>query len=203
MSDSSPRSYHGIRPHRRFGRTLRDTHVITGTSEAGAGQLRGRVLSAGDLQLIILSLLQENPRHGYQIIKAIQARSHGYYSPSAGMVYPALTYLADLGYATIEPSGAKKLYKLTDPGRNHINQNQEKIRALLDTLNSIGQSNLSPNLETAGTRSTQSIGDDSAPLSEAFRDLKAILFDAIHASLEEQARVTNVLRAAIAEIRGK
>lgn len=204
MSDSSPRSYGGARPHRRFGRyPLRDAQLVTGTAETGTVQLRSRVLSAGDLQLIILSLLEENPRHGYQIIKAIQARSHGHYSPSAGMVYPALTYLADLGYATIEPSGAKKLYKLTDQGRSHIGQNQERIRALLETLNSIGQSNLPPNLETVGATGIQSIVDGSAPLSEAFRDLKAILFDSIHASFEEQARVTNVLRAAIAEIRGK
>ena len=180
----------------------RGAQMANGASDTGTGQLRGRVLSAGDLQLIILSLLEEHPRHGYQIIKAIQARSNGYYSPSAGMVYPALTYLADLGFATIEPSGTKKLYELTDQGQSHIDQNQEKIQTLLDTLKRIGHSDVQPNSEAMESADAQSSGGGT-PLSEAFRDLKALLFDSIHASAEEQTRVTKVLKAAIAEIRGK
>src|ERR1044072_3839042 len=68
----------------------------------GRGFRTGRKLASGDLQLIILALLAEKPHHGYEIIKALEDRSHGFYAPSPGMVYPALTYLEEIGHATIE-----------------------------------------------------------------------------------------------------
>ena len=57
------------------------------------------MLADGDLRLIVLALLAEQPRHGYDIIKALEERSHGAYSPSPGVVYPTLTYLEEAGYA--------------------------------------------------------------------------------------------------------
>src|SRR5512144_1736182 len=62
----------------------------------------GRKLGADHLQLVILALLEEKPRHGYEIIKALEERSGGFYSPSPGTIYPALTYLEELGYASVE-----------------------------------------------------------------------------------------------------
>ncbi|MES2909962.1 MAG: PadR family transcriptional regulator, partial [Pseudomonadota bacterium] len=76
----------------------------------------GRKLGSADLQLLILALLAEKPRHGYEIIKALDERSNGFYSPSPGMVYPALTYLEEIGYATVAAEGAKKLYSITETG---------------------------------------------------------------------------------------
>ena len=63
----------------------------------------GRKLGSADLQLLLLALLAEKPSHGYELIKALEERSSGYYSPSPGMVYPALTYLEELGHASVEP----------------------------------------------------------------------------------------------------
>ncbi|CCN02736.1 conserved hypothetical protein, partial [Bordetella bronchiseptica Bbr77] len=62
---------------------------------------RGRKFSADDLQLMILALLEEGPSHGYELIKALGARSRGFYTPSPGMVYPTLTWLEEAGHATV------------------------------------------------------------------------------------------------------
>src|SRR5437762_9107450 len=87
----------------------------------------GRKLGSDDLQLVILALLEEKPRHGYEIIKALEERSGGFYSPSPGMVYPALTYLEELGYAVVEAEGAIKLYRITETGKTHLQKNREGV----------------------------------------------------------------------------
>src|SRR5215471_1749705 len=67
----------------------------------GGGRFRvGRKLGSEELQLVILALLAENPSHGYELIKVLEERSSGFYSPSPGMVYPALTYLEEVNYAS-------------------------------------------------------------------------------------------------------
>src|SRR5947208_13275945 len=99
----------------------------------------GRKLGGDDLQLVILALLEEKPRHGYEIIKALEERSGGFYSPSPGMVYPALTYLEELGYVASQAEGTKKLYQITDPGRAYLDQNREVADRMLRQLAWIGE----------------------------------------------------------------
>src|SRR5947207_13193071 len=89
----------------------------------------GRKLGSDDLQLVILALLEEKPRHGYEVIKALEERSGGFYSPSPGMVYPALTYLEELGYGVVEVDGTKKLYRITGDGRRHLHHGVEVAEA--------------------------------------------------------------------------
>ena len=69
----------------------------------------GRMLGQGDLQLIALALIDEQPRHGYEIIKMLEEKTADWYSPSPGIVYPTLTYLEEVGYVTSQSAGAKKL----------------------------------------------------------------------------------------------
>src|SRR5581483_8453046 len=95
------------------------------------GMMAARKLASGDLQLVILALLAEQPRHGYDIIKELEERSKGFYVPSPGMVYPALTYLEEAGYATVDAAGAKKLYAITDAGKAHLAENQDAASAIL------------------------------------------------------------------------
>ena len=71
----------------------------------GDGFPRGRRFTSDDLQLLLLALLAERPSHGYELIRALDARSNGFYSPSPGMVYPALTYLEEVGHVTVEVEG--------------------------------------------------------------------------------------------------
>ena len=100
---------------------------------------RGRKLGSADLQLLLLALLAERPSHGYELIKALDERSKGYYAPSPGMVYPALTYLEEIGHASVEAQGAKKLYSITEAGLTHLEGQRSAVDALLQQLAYIGQ----------------------------------------------------------------
>src|ERR1700734_1783054 len=99
----------------------------------------GRKLASVDLQLLILGLLDEKPRHGYEIIKALDERSKGYYVPSPGMVYPALTYLEEIGHATVETEGTRKLYQITDAGNPHLEGNRSTFEALFAQFGRVGE----------------------------------------------------------------
>lgn len=98
----------------------------------------GRMLASGDLRLVALYLIEQQPRHGYDLIKAIEEKSHGFYSPSPGIVYPALTFLEEAGYVTSAVDGNKKLYTITDEGRTHLADNREAIESTLDFLGKAG-----------------------------------------------------------------
>src|SRR6202789_723884 len=69
----------------------------------------GRMLASGDLRLVALYFIEEQPRHGYDLIKAIEEKTAGLYSPSPGIVYPALTFLEEAGWVTSSAEGNKKL----------------------------------------------------------------------------------------------
>src|SRR6202035_789569 len=99
----------------------------------------GRKLASVDLQLLILGLLAEKPRHGYEIIKALDELSKGFYIPSPGMVYPALTYLEEIGHATVEADGARKLYHITETGKEQLASNRGAVDALFAQFGRVGE----------------------------------------------------------------
>src|SRR5258708_40053432 len=124
--------YHCIGRHRghhgfgHFGKRF-----MEGGGMGGRGFGMGRKLASGDLQLLILKLLDEKSRYGYEIIKELEERSKGFYVPSPGMVYPALTYLEELGHATVAVDGARKLYSITEAGKARLEKNLSAAGALL------------------------------------------------------------------------
>ncbi len=179
----------------------------------GAGSFgRGRKLGAADLQLLILALLAEKPRHGYEIIKALDERSGGFYSPSPGMVYPALTYLDEIGHATVAAEGTKKLYRITADGEAHLAAHRATVDAILAQLAWIGGRMESVRRALSGDEGT---ADDAAAdhggrrhrvapeVHAARRRLKAALIRKLGASPDEQRRVARVLERAADEILGK
>jgi DNA-binding PadR family transcriptional regulator len=90
-----------------------------------------RFFAHGDLRLVILRLIAEKPRHGYEIIKEIEERVAGAYSPSPGVIYPTLTLLEELGYVAVTPGeGARKLHEITDAGRSFLTANAPAVDAL-------------------------------------------------------------------------
>lgn len=92
---------------------------------------RGRLFEQGDLRFVILQLIADKPSHGYEIIKAIEDRVAGAYSPSPGVVYPTLTLLGELGQVTVaEGPGTKKLYSITDEGRAALEQNRPAVQSI-------------------------------------------------------------------------
>src|SRR5476649_1175043 len=109
--------------HGRHGRG-RDRSDLTGLD------LR-RFFAHGDLRLVILRLIAEKPRHGYEIIKEIEERVAGAYSPSPGVIYPTLTLLEELGYVAVTPGeGARKLHAITEAGRAFLTANGPAVDAL-------------------------------------------------------------------------
>jgi len=103
------------------------------------GPFRARFFAHGDLKFVILSLLEERPRHGYDIIKAIEEKSGGMYSPSAGTVYPTLTLLEEMGFArsSADESG-KRIYEITDAGRAHLAENRGTVDDIFSRISRAG-----------------------------------------------------------------
>ena len=95
----------------------------------------GRMFEQGDLRYVVLRLLEEKPRHGYEIIKALEEKFGGAYAPSPGAVYPTLQLLEDLGYARIaSDQEGKKVYEITDAGRAHLAENQATVDSIFDRI---------------------------------------------------------------------
>ena len=95
----------------------------------------GRLFEQGDLKYVILRLLEDKPRHGYEIIKELESRFGGSYAPSPGTVYPTLTMLEDLGFARVVPEeGGKKIYEITDDGRKHLAEHSTTVDDIFERI---------------------------------------------------------------------
>lgn len=99
-----------------------------------------RMFDGSELRLVLLKLIADQPRHGYDLIREIEAMTGGGYTPSPGMIYPTLTLLDDTGLiAEQQAAGAKKLYAVTDEGRAHLGENAEEVEALIARLTRLGE----------------------------------------------------------------
>lgn len=175
----------------------------------GRGFTRGRRVSADDLQLMLLGLLEENPSHGYELIKAFGALSNGFYTPSPGMVYPALTYLEELGYATVEQDGAKKRYHLADAGKAHLDANRQRVALMFNRFKHIAKKMDWMRQAWSGEpRSVGPEGEDARTgwvpeFVEARHAMRRALMERTDASPAEQRRIAAILARATDEINGK
>jgi DNA-binding PadR family transcriptional regulator len=99
-----------------------------GRHEGGPWGFRQRFFESGEVRLALLSLLEDGPRHGYELMKELESRSGGMYKASAGTVYPNLQLLEDEGLIRAEvPEDGKRVYAITDEGRAELNRNRETI----------------------------------------------------------------------------
>src|SRR6476620_3623920 len=131
----------GFRAARRFARHMGEgARFGRGSGGEGRGDWFrvGRMLAHGDLKLLALALIEEQPRHGYELIKLIEEKTSGCYSPSPGVVYPTLTCLEEAGYVTAESEGAKKRYSITEEGRAYLEENRDIADMILARLAAIG-----------------------------------------------------------------
>jgi DNA-binding PadR family transcriptional regulator len=145
----SGREYGG----RRFGRRTE--------LEPGEGRVRRRMFEGGELRLVMLLLMEIEPRHGYDIIREIETRTGGVYAPSPGIVYPTLTLLEEIGQVEARPSeGAKKLFAITPAGLVHLNENRAEAQAALARLEALAQKDAAL---------------DTGPVFRAMSNLKAAL----------------------------
>src|ERR1700728_4192646 len=129
--------------HRHFDDNLRSAHggfghgPFRGWRSHGPrfGGREGRMFDGGELRLVILALVAEKPRYGYEIIKALGERVGGDYSPSPGVVYPTLTLIEEMGYASASQDAAgRKLYTLTPQGEAFLAANKAQVDAIFARL---------------------------------------------------------------------
>jgi DNA-binding PadR family transcriptional regulator len=106
----------------------------------GRGRGRRRPLDHGDLRLLILKLISEEPRHGYDLIREIEARTGGAYVPSPGVIYPALEALLDLGWVNAEAEGSRRSFTLTPEGEAELAAEHEALERIETRLASLLES---------------------------------------------------------------
>jgi len=132
-----------------------------GMGGRGRGGGRRRLFDGTELRLILLSLIGAEPRHGYDLIKAIEDRSGGAYAPSPGVVYPTLTMLEDMGLIAEQATeGSKRLFAITDAGKIEVGEKAEQIEALFARIEALSE---------------QRSDDDRSPIKRAMINLAMAL----------------------------
>ncbi|SHF29753.1 DNA-binding transcriptional regulator, PadR family [Kaistia soli DSM 19436] len=176
----------------------------------GDGFRMGRMVADGDLRLIVLSLLEKQPRHGYDIIKAIEELTSGSYSPSPGVIYPTLTFLEEGGHVSSVSETNKKVYSITDAGLAHLTANRAGVNAVLDHLARIGRRLAEARAwfdreedDRRGQPRDRDIEGVVPELNDARRMLKAAIAAAIGAPEDEQRRIADILAKAAAAIKAQ
>ena len=166
----------------------------------GGNMMRaGRMLAQGDLRLIALALIAEQPRHGYEIIKVLEDKTAGWYSPSPGIVYPTLTYLEEAGYVTAQVEGAKKLYTITEEGRAYLDANRDFVDAVLERLAAIGEK-VARMRRRFGSEDEERNG--MPPLVRAaLENLRDVAAKRLDDDAEAETKVVEVLARAAAELK--
>jgi DNA-binding PadR family transcriptional regulator len=179
-------------------------HGFGGRHGMGGGDMMraGRMLAQGDLRLIALALIAEQPRHGYEIIKVLEDKTAGWYSPSPGIVYPTLTYLEEAGYVTAQAEGAKKLYTITEEGRAHLEENRDFVDAVLERFAAMGE---------RVARMRRRFGDDDEDerrgarvprlVRAALENLREVAAKRLDDDAEAEAKVVEVLARAASELK--
>ncbi|HQR88723.1 MAG: PadR family transcriptional regulator [Caulobacter sp. 32-67-35] len=110
-------------------------HDHHGRGPGRGGGRMGRFFDHGDLRLVVLKLIAEQPSHGYELIKAVETAAGGAYTPSPGVIYPTLTLLEELGYITvIEAGGGKKLHTITPEGEAFLEANAQPVKSLFERM---------------------------------------------------------------------
>lgn len=161
-----------------------------------------RMLASGDLRLIALALIEEQPRHGYEIIKLLEDKTSGWYAPSPGVVYPTLTYLEETGYVTSQADGAKKLYTITGEGRAHLEENRDFVNSVLDRFTAIGEKIARMRQRQDDDARDDRRGPPVPPLVKAALDnLRAIAAKRIEDDAEAETRLVEILARAAADLR--
>ena len=135
---------------------------VKGEHDRGRGRRR-RMFDGGELRLVLLKLIADETRHGYELIRAIEELTGGAYAPSPGIVYPTLSLLGGMGLIAEQQSDdAKKRFAITAEGRVHLDQNAEQVEMLIARLTQLG----------AERQRT-----DGAPIRRAMNNLRTALHD--------------------------
>jgi len=112
-----------------------------GNGGGRGGQGRKRMFGSGELRLVLLKLIADEPRHGYDLIRAVEELTHGDYAPSPGVVYPTLTLLQDIGLIEEQDSGgSRRKFAITEDGRKDLAEQADAVERLMRRLEETGSS---------------------------------------------------------------
>jgi DNA-binding PadR family transcriptional regulator len=181
----------GRRGHREHGDRFDGDDGFGFGGRHGRGPGAGRVFGHGDLKLVLLALIAEQPRHGYELIRTIEEMFDGTYAPSPGAVYPTLTLLEEMGHARVDEDSAsgRKRYAITADGREFLDSNREAVDAVMGRME----------------KTARAMSRLRAPMlvRRAMHDLKhAMMERREHWSAGEAERIRAILEKAAAQIRG-
>lgn len=130
--------FHFFKGHRHFHPHMHG-HGFFGHHRGGGG--RGpKMFDSGAMRYVVLQLISEKPRHGYDVIKELETRAGGSYTPSPGAIYPLLAMLYDMGHVSISHEGAKKLHTITPEGQAFLDENRQMVDAIMARLSEPGES---------------------------------------------------------------
>lgn len=164
--------------HAGFGRGMRKAGRGEGFARGGHRR-GGRLFDHGTLRWLLLSLIADKPSHGYELIKAVETRLGGLYSPSPGVIYPSLTLLEEMGALEATAEGGKKRYAITEAGRVLMAENAEALAAAQAVMDKFAARAMRP-----------------APVRDALAHLRSTL----HVRLAGDPALTEAQVRAIADI---
>ena len=153
----------------------------------GGRARRRQWFGAGDMKYVILKLLRDKPRHGYEVMKELEERLHGCYSPSPGTVYPTLQWLEDEGLVRAKDVDGKKVYEITDAGRKFLEEHRDVVEDIFDRVRDVVD---------------EALGGAMGDVNEAAGRLVKTAYRTAWRAREDDVRrkVADVLRRATAEI---
>ncbi len=162
--------------------------------------VRGRKFNAEELQLKLLWFLRQAPAHGYYLIRALTELSHGYYSPSPGVLYPALAQLEADGLAEAAQQGKRKCYRITPAGLAHLDTHQQQVELLIASLRHAAKRMQWLSLAGESEEQASAATGWLPEFIQARKALRAALLASSDADHEEQRRVIQILQRATGEI---
>jgi DNA-binding PadR family transcriptional regulator len=171
--------FHFFRHH---GPKMHEHHHPRGGHGGGRGP---KMFDGGALRYVVLQLIAEKPRHGYEIIKELEGRIGGGYAPSPGAIYPLMAMLYDMGHVSISTEGNKKLHSITPEGEAFLDENRQMVDALMARLGDNG-------------------GGGRDELRSAMHELKAVVIERGRdpaAGASRLERIKAILRQAAEDIR--
>src|SRR5690242_14089448 len=173
----------GRHRHDDFG-SFADWNGLRGGGRRGGGRMFGH----GNLKLLLLALIEQEPRHGYELIRTIEDMFHGHYSPIPGTIYPTLTMLEEMDHIAVQSEeGGRKRYAITDAGRAFLDENREAVEAVTERTE----------------RSARMAAKLAAPMAirKAMHELKhALLMRSVKWDKAEAERVIEIVERAARDI---
>ncbi|MES2261901.1 MAG: PadR family transcriptional regulator [Pseudomonadota bacterium] len=173
--------FHLFKGHHRF-----HPHMHGHGHHRGGGGRGPKMFDSGAMRYVVLQLIADKPRHGYEIIKELEQRSGGSYTPSPGAIYPLLAMLADMGHVSVSQDGAKKLHTVTPEGLAFLEENRQMVDAVMARM----------------SEPSEGGGDDLRSLMHALKEAVILRARSDAPSESRLQQIRAILRRAAADING-